>query len=366
MGVNGEALWEVQWHPAGGGRFRRLVLTRRGLRRSLLALGLLVVVVLVIVGALPLGLQGFFTRFTVEAARRENAALKAQGDSLGEQSVMVAGRLFHQIQRARRLAWAMGAAGRSWGAACPAPPPAGASDEATVRWLTDQAAHLQAIGDDLQATGEAGLRCPLAAMPMGAPIDRLRAVPVSLFGWRPSPFTGKTIAQYGTTLAAPEGEPVLATGAGRVLFAGAVRERQPNEWTRLGNVVVVDHGGDVVTIFGHLRDVSVRRGQAVARGDRIGGVGQTGWTRVPAVYYELRWPVGSTSRPIDPGMVTLAIPVEDLDARLADPSAGLPPGYATLDRLLGGATTRAPARRPVRHNPLHLIPPATATPRPAS
>ena len=38
MGLNGDALWEMQWHPAGGGKFRRLVLTRRGLRRTLGAL----------------------------------------------------------------------------------------------------------------------------------------------------------------------------------------------------------------------------------------------------------------------------------------------------------------------------------------
>ena len=171
------------------------------------------------------------------------------------------------------------------------------------------------------------LRCPLSSLPIASPIDAARAVPVALFGWRVSPFTGKTMAQYGVTLAASQGEPVVAPGAGRVLFAGSVRERKANEWTRLGNLVVVDHGGGVMTIYAHLRDTLVKRGQVVARAQRLGSVGQTGWTRVPALYYEVRWPVDDGSKPIDPGLVTPTVPVEDLDARLADPTGGLPGGF---------------------------------------
>jgi murein DD-endopeptidase MepM/ murein hydrolase activator NlpD len=159
------------------------------------------------------------------------------------------------------------------------------------------------------------------------------------------------MAQNGTTLAAPQGEPVLAAGAGKVLFAGSARERKANEWTRFGNIVVVDHGGKVVTVYAHLRDVLVRRGQAVTRAQRLGSVGQTGWTRVPALYYEVRWPLDERSRPIDPGLVTPTVPVEDLDARLADPTAGLPGGFAILDHLIGGRGERAPRARTPRPAP---------------
>jgi murein DD-endopeptidase MepM/ murein hydrolase activator NlpD len=351
VGLSDKAIWEVQWHPGNGGRFRRLVLTWRGLRRVLVGLGVLGILALAIVAALPLGLRGFFSSFTVDSARRENRTLKARQDALRERSLALAGRVYAQLQRGRRLAWTVGLQAQDWGASCPTPPGVGAADETTAVWLSRQGARLEKLGDGLAGVNAGSLRCPLAAIPTGPPINQSHAVAVALFGWRLSPFTGKTEAHYGTTLAAPEGEPVLATGAGRVLFAGVVRERQANDWTRMGNLVVIDHGGEVVTVFAHLRDIAVKRGQGVARGDRLGTVGQTGWTRVPALYYELRWPNDGVSRPIDPGLVTLSIPVEDLDARLVDPTAGLPADYPALQRLLTGGAVRPIRRRPVRNDP---------------
>ena len=349
MGLSGDALWEIQWHPANGGRFRRLVLTRRGLRRAGVTLALVLLVVLVIVAALPLGLRGFLTSFTVNAAQRENRALRLQGESQREKAHELAGRLHERVQRARRIAWVVGAEPQAWEVSCPAPPPRGAEDEAIFRWLGEQGARLDTLGEVLSARHDA-LRCPLSSLPIATPIDAARAVPVALFGWRVSPFTGKTMAQYGVTLAASQGEPVVAPGAGRVLFAGSVRERKANEWTRLGNLVVLDHGGGVMTIYAHLRDTLVKRGQAVARAQRLGSVGQTGWTRVPALYYEIRWPVDNGSKPIDPGLVTPTVPVEDLDARLADPTGGLPGGFALVPHLVGRAE-RPSARRPIRPAP---------------
>jgi len=330
-----------------------LVLTRRSLRRVLIGLGFIGLLVVVVMSALPVGLKGFLTSFTVDAAKRENRALTVQGESLRELALTAAARAYDLIQRGRRTAWALGTSSKSWQEACPPPPQQGTSDREVLDWISKGGDRLEALGSDLATAGGGSPRCPLPAMPMGAPLDRLSAVPVSLFGWRQSPFTGKTVAQYGIILAAPEGEVVHATGAGQVLFAGGVRERKANEWTRFGNVVVIDHGGDVATVFGHLRDVLVKRGQVVARGDRVGTVGQTGWTQVPALYYELRWPVSGGSRPIDPGMVTISLPVEDLDARLADPTAGLPAGWALLEHLVGSGLSRGPAHRPVRHDPQH-------------
>jgi murein DD-endopeptidase MepM/ murein hydrolase activator NlpD len=356
LGLNGDALWEIQWHPASGGRFRRLVLTRRGLRRAGVALALVLLVVLAIVAALPVGLRGFLTSFTVDAAQRENRALRLQGESQRERAHALAGRLHERMQRARRIAWVVGAEPQAWEVSCPAPPPRGAEDEVVVRWLGEQGARLDALGGVLSAPHDA-LRCPLSSLPIASPIDAARAVPVALFGWRVSPFTGKTMAQYGVTLAASQGEPVVAPGAGRVLFAGSVRERKANEWTRLGNLIVVDHGGDVLTIYAHLRDTLVKRGQAVARAQRLGSVGQTGWTRVPALYYEVRWPLDDGSKPIDPGLVTPAVPVEDLDARLADPTGGLPGGFALVQHLVGRGE-RPPARRPTRPAPTQPTPTA--------
>jgi len=315
---------------------------------------LFLLVVLAIVAALPLGLRGFLTSFTVDAAQRENRSLHLQEESLREKAHGLAGRLHDRVQRARRVAWVVGTGPQAWEASCPAPPPRGAGDEITVQWLAEQVARLGTLGEVLSAPLDA-LRCPLSSLPIASPVDMARAVPVALFGWRVSPFTGKTMAQYGVTLAAPQGEPVLAPGAGRVVFAGSVRERKANEWTRFGNLVILDHGGGVVTIYAHLRDALVKRGQAVTRAQRLGSVGQTGWTRVSALYYEARWPVEGGSRPIDPGLVTPTVPVEDLDARLADPSGGLPGGFALVQHLVG-RSDRPAGRRMIRPAPTQPTP----------
>ncbi len=341
MGLKGDALWEVHWHSGWGGKPRRLVLTRRGLRRAFAIAAAGLVVVLGIVAALPLGLRGFLTSFTVDSAQRENRALRLKGDELRDAVHRLSLSLFETEQRARRVAWAVGAEPGVWLPPCTPVPRAGAGDEAAMRWLAEQSDRLTALGDALSAQHD-DLRCPLSAMPFLSPVEQGRAVPTTLFGWRISPFTGKTAAHYGTTLAAQAGEPVRAPGAGKVLFAGSVRERKANEWTRFGNVVVVDHGGGVITVFAHLRDVLVRRGQTVARGQKLGSVGQTGWTRVPALYYEVRWPVHGGDSPIDPGLVTAILPVEDLDGRLSDPTGGLPEGFARIEHLLGTRTGRAP------------------------
>jgi murein DD-endopeptidase MepM/ murein hydrolase activator NlpD len=342
LGLKDDTLWEVQWHPANGGAFRRIVMTRRGLRRVVIVLGLLVVLTLGIVGVLPLGLKGFLGRFTIAAARRENLALRDRSDLLREHAFAAAEQLYGRLQRARRFAWMVGESASAWQERCEAPPPPNARDEAVIGWLATVGSRLDQLAAEL-ASPSSTPPCPLANLPSAAPVDRSQVVPVALFGWRTSPFTGKRMAQHGATLAAHLGEAVVAPGAGTVLFAGSVRERRANEWTRFGNVVVIDHGGGVLTVFGHLQDVAVRRGQALARAQRIGTVGQTGWTRVPALYFEIRWPVGGVSKPIDPALVNLALPVEELDARMVAPAADLPDDFAPLPHLVGGGG-REPAR----------------------
>ncbi len=349
MGLKEEGLWEIQWHPAGGGKVRRVVLTWHGLCWATAGAVLLALLVLAVVGALPVGLQGFLSSFTVEAAQRENRALRLEQDSLHERVAEMAARLRTRVQRGRKLAWVLGAPASAFDGSCPPLPPRGAGDDASLAWLADQSVRLETLGAALSTPHET-LPCPLGALPFAPPVDTRREVPVSLFGWRVSPFTGKTMAQYGTLLAAPLGEPVLAPGAGKVLFAGSVRERRANEWTRFGNLVVLDHGGGVTTVFGHLRDVMVARGQTVTRGQRLGSAGQSGWTRVPAVYYEVRWPLRDGSRPVDPGLVTPALPVEDLDARLAEPTGDLPEGFAQLQHLVSAR----PQSRALRPRPAPL------------
>lgn len=75
----------------------------------------------------------------------------------------------------------------------------------------------------------------------------------------------------GTDIAAPEGTPVRASGDGTVLLNG-------KDYFYTGNMVVIDHGYGLQTIYAHLQKATVKKGDAVKQGDVIGYVGKTGRT----------------------------------------------------------------------------------------
>ena len=102
----------------------------------------------------------------------------------------------------------------------------------------------------------------------------------SRFGMRSHPILGGVRMHSGVDLAAPAGSPVYATAAGVVSFAN---------WSGgYGLLVVVDHGGQLQTRFGHLSRLLVSPGQTVARGQVLGLVGSTGRSTGPHLHYEVR------------------------------------------------------------------------------
>jgi murein DD-endopeptidase MepM/ murein hydrolase activator NlpD len=332
--VSDERCWEVQWHPGGGGKVRRWLLTRRQRRRLLLLAMPAMVAVLALVSVLPFGLRLLLAHFELSSLAREDRELYAEGSARREEAVELAREVVVRRQRLRRLSFVLGLPRDIWTSSVAAVPPADANDETLAVWLTTHSGTMLAEAERIVRAGPSP-PCPLDALPTGSPLDRASAVPVALFGWRISPFTGQREAHHGVTLAAVEGEDVFAPGSGRVVFAGKVREKRSNEWTRFGNVVVLDHGGGVLTVFGSLASVAVRRGVRTARGEKLGTVGQSGWTRVPALYYEVRWPYPGGSRPIDPALFDLALPLPDSDARLAAPDCDLPDDWARVEHLPG-------------------------------
>lgn len=84
----------------------------------------------------------------------------------------------------------------------------------------------------------------------------------------------------GQDFAAPEGTPILAPAAGRVVLAEELQVR--------GNTVLIDHGGGVFTGYWHLVDLAVSTGQLVQPGDLLGGVGTTGLSTGNHLHWELR------------------------------------------------------------------------------
>ncbi len=333
MGVGREPRWELQWHPASGGQVRRLILTPTRMRWLAAAAVLVSVVILALLAVLPLGLRAVVTRLSVDASRRENVALHHEFEALMDRSRTEALRLQTLVQRSRRLSWALRLPATVWQPAT-SPVPADADLDALEASLRQQSDALERLGGALGGVDVKG-DCGPMHLPTGSPIAPHRSVPVAQFGWRLSPFTNKEEAHHGVTLAAPAGEPVLAPGAARVAYAGQPVERRANEWTRYGKVVVLDHGCGVYTIFAHLGAIETRRGRSVLRGDSIGTVGDSGWTRVPALHYEVRWPIGGDSVPVDPALVDLWLQTGALDSILVQPTGGLPGDFPVLRHLRG-------------------------------
>ena len=84
----------------------------------------------------------------------------------------------------------------------------------------------------------------------------------------------------GIDIAADMGAPIVATADGVVTAAG---------WNGgYGNMVDVDHGGGIVTRYGHASALAVTVGQQVRRGEVIAYVGSTGRSTGPHVHYEVR------------------------------------------------------------------------------
>ncbi len=86
---------------------------------------------------------------------------------------------------------------------------------------------------------------------------------------------------WALDIAVPEGTAVAAADRGTVVMAG---------WSPIGYGfrVVIDHGNDYVTLYGHLRDIYVEKGQVVGKGQTIGVSGSNGNITGPHLHFEIR------------------------------------------------------------------------------
>jgi len=101
----------------------------------------------------------------------------------------------------------------------------------------------------------------------------------SHFGYRVSPFTGRRELHKGLDIVNRKGTPVVVTADGRVVFAGYKHG--------YGKMVIVDHGLDKLTKYGHLSKISVHSGDLLTRGQELGKVGSTGRSTGPHLHYEV-------------------------------------------------------------------------------
>lgn len=117
--------------------------------------------------------------------------------------------------------------------------------------------------------------------PVNAPIT-------SGFGMRFHPILHKVRSHNGIDFGAPRGAAIHAAAAGVVINAQYMRG--------FGNVVIIDHGGGIATVYGHCSSIVVSAGQKVARGEHIANVGSTGLATGPHLHFE----VHVHGRPVNP------------------------------------------------------------------
>jgi len=110
----------------------------------------------------------------------------------------------------------------------------------------------------------------------------------SSFGQREDPINGEGAFHSGIDIDAPMGTPVRAAGDGEVTGS--------NMGAGYGRQVVLNHGHNLETVYGHLSSIAVVPGQHVTRGEVIGYVGMTGRATGPHLHYEVR--VGNV--PVNP------------------------------------------------------------------
>jgi murein DD-endopeptidase MepM/ murein hydrolase activator NlpD len=100
------------------------------------------------------------------------------------------------------------------------------------------------------------------------------------FGVREDPFSGEGKFHSGIDIEAPYGTPVRASADGEATGL--------SEGAGYGKQVVLSHGHDLLTVYGHLSAIAVLPGQHVARGQIIGYVGMSGHATGPHLHYEVR------------------------------------------------------------------------------
>lgn len=167
------------------------------------------------------------------------------------------------------------------------------------------------------------------------------------FGWRDDPMRHRRKFHSGADIRAKPGTPVFAAGDGVVIFSG----RQGG----YGNIVMVDHGGGVITRYAHLRRILADKGEVITAGKRVGLVGSTGRATGPHLHFEVRL----DGNPVDP---TAALTVAELQREA--PEQGKVAAFALSPEMQTRATSDLDPPRSSRKAKSTAAKPASRPDRP--
>ncbi len=114
---------------------------------------------------------------------------------------------------------------------------------------------------------------------------------MSGFGMRIHPVHKVLKFHKGIDFTAPRGTAIQATGNGKVV-------KVENRKRGYGKNILIDHGFGYTTLYAHMHDIVVKKGDVVTKGQKIGTIGSTGTSTAPHLHYEVRIN-GKAVNPID-------------------------------------------------------------------
>lgn len=141
--------------------------------------------------------------------------------------------------------------------------------EASSRQLEDMIRQMQSSGDPAQ-TGTGTFTWPVPGY----------YTITDDYGMRYHPILKVNKLHTGMDIAVPSGVNILAADSGTVIFSGWM--------TGYGQVIVIDHGSGLSTLYGHQSALISQKGDNVTKGQTIGKVGSTGWSTGPHLHFEVR------------------------------------------------------------------------------
>lgn len=122
----------------------------------------------------------------------------------------------------------------------------------------------------------------LASLPAIQPVSNKNLKRISsYYGHRTDPFYKVRKFHEGIDFSAPIGTPIYSPGDGVV-------KSIKNSHRGYGNRLVIDHGYNYQTVYAHLHEFKIKRGDTVKRGQLIGTIGNTGKSTAPHLHYEVR------------------------------------------------------------------------------
>ncbi|GAA5236693.1 M23 family metallopeptidase [Verticiella sediminum] len=151
-------------------------------------------------------------------------------------------------------------------------------DTGVASGSTDSTPLATSRGDPTQVQPSAPAPRATAAVPANA---------VKL-AWPADGKTGRMPGRSGISIAAGAGAPVRAAASGRVAYVGSGLRGY-------GNMVIVDHGSNFMTVYAHNRRLTVQEGARVSQGQQIAEMGSTDASQV-VLYFEVR----HNGEPVDP------------------------------------------------------------------